>query len=77
MHHFQTEHRYMVQHQYPDTLAHDAEHAHLTNELRQIVQQRGREGDLLVLQKIKDWLMQHIQGADKLLGRFLNEKGVH
>jgi diguanylate cyclase (GGDEF)-like protein/hemerythrin-like metal-binding protein len=77
LHHFQTEHRFMVQHQYPDTRAHDAEHAQLTSELRQIVQKRGREGDLLVLQKIKDWLMLHIQSADRALGRFLSEKGVH
>jgi hemerythrin len=77
LHHFQTEHHFMVQNQYPDTLAHDAEHAQLTSELRQIVQRRGREGDLLVLQKIKDWLMLHIQGTDKALGRFLSDKGVH
>lgn len=74
--HFQTEHGLMVQYQYPDLRAHDAEHGQLTSELRQIVQKRGREGDLLVLQKIKDWLMQHIQVADKALGRFLSDKGV-
>jgi diguanylate cyclase (GGDEF)-like protein/hemerythrin-like metal-binding protein/PAS domain S-box-containing protein len=75
--HFQTEHDLMLQYQYPDLRAHDTEHGQLTSELRQIVQKRGREGDLLVLQKIKDWLMQHIQVADKALGRFLNDRGVH
>lgn len=77
LHHFQTEHRLMVQHQYPETRAHDAEHAQLTSELRQIVQKRGSDGDLLVLQKIKDWLMLHIQSADKALGSFLSDRGVH
>jgi hemerythrin-like metal-binding protein len=74
--HFQTEHRFMVAHQYPDTLAHDLEHAQLTVELRLIVQKRGREGDLLVLQNIKDWLLRHIQSTDKALGHFLNQSGV-
>jgi diguanylate cyclase (GGDEF)-like protein/hemerythrin-like metal-binding protein/PAS domain S-box-containing protein len=76
-HHFATEHRYMVAHQYPGTTAHDLEHTQLTHELRGIVQKRGHEGDLLVLQKIKDWLVRHIQTADRALGHFLNQGGVH
>ena len=77
IHHFQTEHRFMLEHHYPDTSAHDLEHGKLTAELRQIIQNLGIEGDLLVLQKIKDWLIAHIRNSDKALGQFLNEQGVH
>lgn len=77
IHHFHTEHRLMLEHHYPDTPAHDREHGKLTAELRQIIQKMGNEGDLLVLQKIKDWLVAHIRNSDKALGKFLNEKGVH
>jgi hemerythrin-like metal-binding protein len=74
--HFQTEHRLMLEHAYPDMEAHDYEHGQLTSELRLIVQKKNREGDLLVLQRIKDWLLNHILTADKAFGRFLNDKGV-
>jgi diguanylate cyclase (GGDEF)-like protein/hemerythrin-like metal-binding protein/PAS domain S-box-containing protein len=77
LHHFQTEHAYMVEHRYPDAKAHDDEHGQLTNELRLILKKKQREGDLLVLQKIKDWLLTHIQNADKALGRYLNQQGVY
>ena len=75
--HFQTEHAFMLKHRYPDARAHDDEHEHLTRELLLIVKKQQRKGDLLVLQKIKDWLLAHIQNADKALGRYLNQQGVH
>ncbi|HZW26537.1 MAG TPA: hypothetical protein VFF26_13750 [Gallionella sp.] len=34
-------------------------------------------GELLALQSIKDWLLNHIKYADKPLGKFLIGKGVH
>ena len=75
--HFQTEHRFMVNAHYPDAKAHDFEHGQLTTELRLIARKKSNEGDLLVLQKIKDWLLNHIQSTDKPMGRYLNEKGVY
>lgn len=74
--HFQTEHRYMQAHQYPDTRAHDLEHGKLSNDLQQTVERAGRDGDLLVLQKIKDWLMNHIEQSDRALGLYLQSQGV-
>jgi diguanylate cyclase (GGDEF)-like protein/hemerythrin-like metal-binding protein len=76
LHHFQTEQSLMALHRYPDTQAHVSEHAQLVTELQQIVQMRGREGDLLVLQRIKDWLITHMQSADRALGQYLNQAGV-
>jgi hemerythrin len=77
LHHFHTEHGFMREHKYPEMHSHDREHAKLTTELGLIIQKFGNEGDLLVLQKIKDWLIVHIRNSDSDLGRFLNEKGVH
>lgn len=76
IHHFKTEHLYMEKYQYPQVQAHDLEHAKLTTELRQIIQKMGSEGDLLVLQKVKDWLVNHMRNSDKALGRFLNDRGI-
>jgi diguanylate cyclase (GGDEF)-like protein/hemerythrin-like metal-binding protein/PAS domain S-box-containing protein len=74
--HFQTEQNYMLAHQYPQIQAHAYEHDQLSNELRQIAERRSRAGDLLALQKIKDWLLAHIRNSDKDLGRFLQQHGV-
>lgn len=74
--HFQTEHRYMLEYHYPNAKALDFEHGQLTNELRLIVGRHSREGDMLVLQKIKDWLLGHIHNSDKALGAYLQEQGV-
>ena len=74
--HFQTEHRYMLAHNYADSAAHDFEHGQLANDLRLLLDRHQREGDFLVLQKLKDWLLSHIQTADKALGQSLRERGV-
>lgn len=74
--HFQTEHRLMAEHAYPQQDAHDQEHGQLVGELRLILQKKSGEGDMLVLQKIKDWLIGHMHNSDRLLGQFLNQKGV-
>jgi diguanylate cyclase (GGDEF)-like protein/hemerythrin-like metal-binding protein/PAS domain S-box-containing protein len=74
--HFKTEHRYMVDYGYAQTKAHDFEHGQLVSELSLILQTKRQDGDLLVLQRIKDWLLNHILTADKALGHYLNEKGV-
>jgi diguanylate cyclase (GGDEF)-like protein/hemerythrin-like metal-binding protein/PAS domain S-box-containing protein len=77
MHHFLTEHGFMQKYHYPNMQAHDREHAKLTGELGSTIQKFGSEGDLLVLQKIKDWLIAHIRDSDIALGRFLNGAGVY
>ena len=74
--HFRTEHLLMHKYRFPGAGAHDLEHGKLVHELRHIIQKMGSEGDLLVLQKVKDWLTAHIRNSDKALGQFLNEKGI-
>ena len=33
--------------------------------------------ELLILQRVKDWLLDHIQGADRQLGHYLVRQGCH
>ena len=69
--HFDTEHRLMVQYQYPGQAVHDHEHQSLIDEIERLADEFSRGNDLLVLQTIKDWLIGHIEGADKPLGAFI------
>jgi diguanylate cyclase (GGDEF)-like protein/hemerythrin-like metal-binding protein len=75
-HHFATESRYMKELHYPEQDKHEAEHAHLVNDVAhfKVQFQQGRE--LLVLQSIKDWLLNHIVYSDKRLGAYLVQHGM-
>jgi hemerythrin-like metal-binding protein len=74
--HFETEQRLMLQYVYAETAAHLHEHAHLLHKLGDLAAQTAQGNDMLMLQTIKDWLMGHIQHADKPLGSFLVAQGV-
>jgi diguanylate cyclase (GGDEF)-like protein/hemerythrin-like metal-binding protein len=74
--HFATEQRLMLQHGYTDTTAHLQEHSQLLNKLGDLATQSAQGNDLLILQTIKDWLIGHIQHADKPLGAFLVAQGI-
>ena len=74
--HFETEHQLMVKHQYPGLAAHDSQHVHLTEQLTEIFNRFEPGDEMRLLQTTKDWLMGHIQNADKPLGAFLLEKGI-
>lgn len=75
--HFATEHRLMEQYGYGETERHDAEHARLVSEAIHLKNGLSQGGEMLALQSVKDWLLNHIQYADKPLGKFLIGKGVH
>ena len=75
--HFATEHRLMEQYGYVEIARHDGEHAMLVNEAEHLQTRLSQGGELLALQSIKDWLLNHIKYADKPLGKFLIGKGVH
>jgi diguanylate cyclase (GGDEF)-like protein/hemerythrin-like metal-binding protein len=75
--HFATEHRLMAQNDYPDLARHDQEHAHLVDEAVHFKTRLTRGGDLLALQSIKDWLLNHIQYSDKPLAKYLQGFGIH
>jgi len=69
--HFATEHRLMEQSGYPELILHDLEHTHLLEEAQRFKSRLTEGGDLLALQSIKDWLLNHIQFADKPMASYL------
>ncbi len=75
-HHFATEHDYMRRYRYPGLEMHDQEHERLLAELGQMIDELKPGGERLFLQILKDWLLGHIEGSDKMLGDFLAEAGV-
>ncbi len=74
--HFETEHRLMVQYAYPGLAVHEHDHELLLDEVSRIASELPQGNDLLVLQTIKDWLIDHIQNADKPLGAYLVKQGL-
>lgn len=75
--HFATEHRLMERHGYPDMELHDREHTHLVDEAIHFKARLTEGADLLALQSIKDWLLNHIHYSDKALAKYLQSRGVH
>jgi len=75
-HHFATESRYMKELHYPEQDKHEAEHAHLVNDVAHFKAQFQQGRELLVLQSIKDWLLNHIVYSDKRLGTYLVQQGM-
>lgn len=69
--HFQTEERLMEQYHYPEASDHHDEHQQLSNEVTYLKVRFSQDGELLVLQWLKDWFTEHIETADKRLGVFL------
>jgi hemerythrin-like metal-binding protein len=77
--HFATEEKYMADTAYPDTKAHQAEHAafrrHVeTFNLDLVLRTPHLAYD--ILRYLWGWLRGHIAGTDKKLGAYLFERGV-
>ncbi|TAJ82015.1 MAG: bacteriohemerythrin [Gallionellaceae bacterium] len=75
--HFATEHRLMEHSGYPEMGSHDMEHTHLIAEAVHFKSKLAAGGELLALQSIKDWLLNHIHYSDKPMANYLREHGVH
>lgn len=77
--HFRHEEEYMVLHEYSAYVAHKAEHDALT---KQVVDyyQRFLDGktsfSIELLNFLRDWLVNHIQGTDSKYREFFSSKGV-
>ncbi len=72
--HFETEHRLMAQHGYPDMTEHDLKHERMTREIGLLSGEPGDE--LLVLQKLRNWHLDHSRNFDSPLGEYLAKKGI-
>jgi len=77
--HFSTEEEYMHTHGFPDQSFHHREHQALVNQLEAIVEvvSKGIKPNFCKDYDLSnDWVICHILGADKELGRFLNDKDI-
>ncbi len=71
--HFATELNLMVKYDFPDTDSHALEHEKMLMNLMDNIRQ-GNE--LLALQLVKDYLLDHFKHSDKYLGYFLKSHGI-
>lgn len=77
--HFDFEEHLMRRHDYPDLEGHAVEHANLRRVVQKIradVNEGQRSIGIDLMAFLKDWLMSHIQAADRPLGEFLSRRGL-
>ncbi|MFY9644458.1 MAG: bacteriohemerythrin [Terriglobales bacterium] len=79
--HFDREEQFFARTAYPAAAAHKQEHTDLTKQVLD-VQAKYKRGEVLtlsleVMNFLKNWLVNHIQGSDKKYGPHLNAKGIH
>ncbi len=77
--HFSTEEKYMYQYLYVSRLAHKEGHEHLLFQVRQLQQDLHKAAGPVQwndLDFLKEWLLDHILHADKLMGEHLNSRQV-
>jgi hemerythrin len=74
--HFATEEALMARYGYPQVDEHKRQHVGLVHELQVIAAEFTQGAELRLLQSIKDWLLGHIQHADKPLGVYLTSLNV-
>jgi hemerythrin len=78
--HFKHEEQFFAQTKYPDAAAHIKEHVDLVNQVLD-VQKKYKSGEtgtlsMEVMNFLKRWLINHIQGTDKKYGPHLNANGI-
>jgi len=77
--HFTTEEHLMEKHAYPGLRMHAVEHGKLTDTVLKFQRDYHTGKQVLtldVLQFLKEWLVQHIQGTDMQYSAYLKSKGV-
>jgi len=79
--HFATEEELMLKYEYPDYLAHLAEHKMVLGQMNKLADSlQGKNSAILFNVEADisdDWIGKHLLERDAPLGRFLNEKGVY
>lgn len=77
--HFALEEKHMKGHNYPEYLAHKAEHDKFVGKVLE-VEKDCKSGkcaiSMEILNFLSSWLVTHIKGTDKKYGPYLNERGV-
>lgn len=74
--HFKTEERLMREYGYSGEIEHQNVHEHLLNEITYLKERFSQGGELVLLQKLKDWFAIHIVNSDKPFADFIKQHGV-
>ncbi|HOJ64747.1 MAG TPA: bacteriohemerythrin [Spirochaetota bacterium] len=77
--HFKTEEQLMTIHNYPKYDEHKASHKNLTDKVLSFYSELESGKKLLSVELLfflKDWLVNHILGEDKMYSKFFNDKGI-
>ena len=77
--HFDSEEKFFSLYNYPQTASHKKEHDNFVSEVQKLKQdyENGKTVmSLEVMNRLKDWLTNHILVSDKEYTAFLNSKGI-
>jgi len=78
--HFSREEKMMEDNDYPDLVAHQAQHKVMIGQVEKFVQLYNEQGhDSLdeIASFLSDWLINHINGTDKQYSEHLHNRGIH
>ena len=75
-HHFECEERLMAEHGFADAAAHCEGHAHLLEDLQSFSAGCDTRSLSLTARFLQEWLLRHIDGADRRLADALRARGV-
>ncbi len=76
-HHFESEERLMDQHGFAGAVAHRESHAHLLDDLRNCAAGCDTRSLSLTMRFLQEWLLRHIDSADRELANAVRAGGVH
>jgi diguanylate cyclase (GGDEF)-like protein/hemerythrin-like metal-binding protein len=76
-HHFESEERLMAQHGFADAAAHREDHARLLEDLRRFSTGCDTRSLSLTTRFLQEWMLRHINNADRELAKALIASGVH
>jgi len=75
--HFATEERLMAEYDYAGSALHRDAHRRLLDDIRNLGLERDGVSVSLILRYLQEWLLRHVDGADRDLARSLLARGVH